>query len=135
MASPNPFAGTWTLDSWTSLKNGEPVGYPMGEDARGQIIYGDRTMSAFLMRADFPESSGEITPDTFLSYAGNWSIADGRITHLVEFATLPHWVGRSLIRHVDRDGEEMTLRTEPERSKSGSVYQHVLLWRRVGSLG
>ena len=135
MASPNPFAGTWTLGSWTSLKNGEPVGYPMGEDARGQIIYGDGHMSAFLMRADFPDSGGEITPDTFLSYAGTWSFADGRITHLVEFSSLAHWVGRSLVRYVERNGDEMFLRTEPERSKSGSVYEHELFWRRAASPG
>ena len=131
MTSANPFAGTWTLEEWTSLKNGEPVGYPMGEDARGQIIYGDGHMGAFLMRADFPASDGQITPETFLSYAGTWSFADGRIAHQVAFSNLPHWVGRTLVRYVERDGEIMTLRTEPERSKSGSVYEHVLRWRKL----
>lgn len=131
MTTEPSFIGTWTLDTWTALKNGEPVGYPMGEEARGQIIYSESHMSAFLMRGDFPDSDGTITPDTCLAYAGPWSFADGRISHQVAFATLPHWVGRTLVRHVARDGDEMTLRTEPETSKSGSVYEHVLLWRKV----
>ncbi len=54
MITRDDLIGTWRLKSWTSLKNGEPVGYPMGEDAKGQIIYSpEGRMSGFLMRRDF----------------------------------------------------------------------------------
>lgn len=132
MTHPPSFTGTWTLQNWTSLKDGTPAGYPMGPDALGQIIYAqDGHMCAFLMRADFKDQTELGTPDTCLSYGGAWSFAEGRISHEVAFSNLPHWVGRTLVRLVDRGGDTMTLRTEPEFSKSGSKYEHVLVWRKV----
>ena len=80
MTTPSPFAGTWHMQSWTSLKNGEPAGYPMGEDAQGQIVYADDGyMCAFLMRADFPQGKEGPTGDTCLSYGGSWHFEDGKI--------------------------------------------------------
>ena len=131
--SPTPIAGTWRLHAWTSLKNEANDGYPMGADAVGQIIYtDDEHMSAFLMRADFHASGGVATADTSLAYGGTWQLDDGTITHQIGFASLPHWVGRTLVRKVERDGETMILRTEPEFSKSGNRYEHALVWKRVG---
>ncbi|WP_294221504.1 lipocalin-like domain-containing protein [uncultured Shimia sp.] len=133
MSTP-PFTGTWQLQSWTALKNGTPSGYPMGEDAEGQIIYAeDGFMCAFLMRADFAAKNGPAAAETCLSYGGKWSFAEGRIAHQVSFSSLPHWIGRKLIRNVDRKGDLMTLRTEVETSKSGTRYEHVLVWKRAVS--
>lgn len=132
MTTPSPFAGTWHMQSWTSLKNGEPAGYPMGEDAQGQIVYADDGyMCAFLMRADFPKGKEGPTGDTCLSYGGSWHFEDGKINHHVAFASLPHWIGRQLVRRVSRDGDIMTLSTEPEFSKTGNRYEHELVWRKV----
>lgn len=126
------FAGTWTLRKWTALKNGEPAGYPMGEKARGQIIYsGDGHMCAFLMRADFPGQTENGTPDTCISYGGSWRYEDGKVIHEVAFSNLPHWVGRTLVRLVDRQDGTIILSTEPEYSKSGSRYEHQLVWEKV----
>ena len=131
--SPSPFAGTWRLNAWTSLKNGTDDGYPMGKDAKGQIIYtDDGHMGAFLMRADFHAGEGAATADTSLAYGGSWRFDDGKIVHQVDYASLPHWVGRPLVRAVERDGDTMILRTEPEFSKSGNRYEHVLVWKKVG---
>ena len=130
----SPIAGTWHLRAWTALKNGQVDGDPMGADAIGQIIYAeDGHMSAFLMRADFQESGGVATAETSLAYGGTWRLGDGVITHLIEFASLPHWVGRTLVRAVERDGGTMTLRTEPEISKSGNRYEHALVWKKVAA--
>ncbi len=104
----------------------------MGQDAPGQIIYADDGyMCAFLMREDFSDGSDGAAADTCLSYGGTWSLADGQITHQVMFSSLPHWVGRPLMRYVESNGSVMTLRTEPEVSKSGNRYQHVLEWHKV----
>ncbi len=132
--TPSPIAGTWHLHAWTSLINGANDGHPMGKDAKGQIIYTeDGHMSAFLMRADFHASGSAATADTSLAYGGTWQFDNGKITHQVSFASLPHWVGRPLVRTVDRDGDTMILRTEPEFSKSGNRYEHALVWKKVGS--
>jgi len=134
MTQSSPFAGSWHMQSWTALKNGEPAGYPMGEDAKGQIIYADDGhMCAFLMRADFPNGTKDASADTCLSYGGTWKFEDGRINHNVDFSSLPHWVGRQLIRRVDRKGDIMTLSTEPEFSKTGNRYEHVLIWKKVSA--
>lgn len=125
--------GAWHLLAWTSLKNGQNDGHPMGADAKGQIIYTDGgQMSAFLMRADFQASGGAATADTSLAYGGTWLFDNGEITHEIKFASLPHWVGRTLVRTVEHDGDTMTLRTEPEISKSGNRYEHALVWKKTG---
>lgn len=124
--------GTWHLHSWHSLKNDLRDGYPMGDDAKGQIIYAaDGCMCAFLMRADFDASDGPATADTCLAYGGSWSVDGDMITHQVRFASLPHWIGRPLVRQMIRTGDGLTLRTEPERSRSGNTYVHELIWRRT----
>ncbi|MEO9611842.1 MAG: lipocalin-like domain-containing protein [Nitratireductor sp.] len=123
--------GTWHLHRWHSLKNGVPDGYPMGEDALGQLLYGqDGEMSAFLMRADFAVSRDGPTTDSFLSYAGSWTVVDDEITHHVRFASAAHWIGRPLVRRMRMEGDALALSTAPETSRSGSVYVHELLWRR-----
>lgn len=130
----SPFTGTWQLQSWTAMKNDTPTGYPMGEDALGQIIYAeDGHMCAFLMRSDFAANDAPAEPETCLSYGGKWQFAEGKIAHQVDFSSLPHWVGRTLVRHVAADGTLMTLRTEVETSKSGARYEHILVWKRAAS--
>lgn len=123
--------GTWLLHRWHALKNDRPDGYPMGADALGQIIYAaDGHMCAFLMRADFAASDGPASVDSCLSYGGGWRVEADVITHSVRFSSLPHWIGRPLIRHMRWHGDTLTLRTEPERSRAGNVYVHELIWRR-----
>lgn len=131
--------GAWELMRWTSLKNGTPDGYPMGEDAKGQIIYSsDGRMSGFLMRKDF-KSEATGTParhDTSLAYGGTYHIDGDQVIHDVLYATIPHWIGGPLIRTLDpQENGELLLKTAPEFSKSGSAYEHHLLWRRVAKTG
>ena len=77
MVDVSDMLGTWTLVSWTSMKNGVPAGYPMGEDAHGQIIYSaEGRMAASLMRQDFKDnpSTTNPTPDVCLAYGGPFHI-------------------------------------------------------------
>ncbi len=132
MTNPSAFTGAWHLKKWTALKNDAPAGYPMGEDAQGQIIYSeDGYMCAFLMRSDFKDQPELGDADTSLSYAGTWSFDGTRISHEVQFSNLPHWVGRTLVRLVNSQDKTMELRTEPEFSKSGSKYEHLLVWQKA----
>ncbi|QDG78849.1 lipocalin-like domain-containing protein [Labrenzia sp. PHM005] len=132
MTNPSSFTGTWQLNKWTALKNNTPAGYPMGEDAQGQIIYSaDGHMCAFLMRSDFKNQAELGDADTCLSYAGSWSFDGTRISHDVHFCNLPHWVGRTLVRIVNHREGELALRTVPEYSKSGSKYEHLLVWQKA----
>lgn len=135
MTQPSDLIGTWHLHRWSALKNGEQDGFPMGADALGQIIYAaDGHMTAFLMRADFAAQGAPATADTCLSYGGSWSLEEGAVAHQVRFSSLAHWIGRPLVRHIARDGDDLILRTAPEHSKSGNRYEHELIWRRAPNL-
>ncbi len=127
--------GAWELMRWTSLRNGETDGYPMGEDARGQVIYSaDGRMSGFLMRNDFKESARG-TPalhNTSLAYGGTYHIEGDKVVHDVIYATIPHWINSPLKRVMDvQDNGDLILRTEPDVSSKGNSYEHHLQWRRV----
>lgn len=123
--------GAWRLVHWTGLKNGAPDGWPMGEDAIGQIIYApEGRMSAFLARADFAKGGAAPGPETMIAYAGTWRIERERVIHHVEHATLPHWIGRELVRIMKPEDAQLHLLTEPEYSKSGNTYEHRLVWER-----
>ena len=134
MVEVSDLLGTWVLVKWTSLKNGEPAGYPMGEDAHGQIIYSaEGRMAASLMRQDFRENSAQTnaTADTCLAYGGTYHLEGDQVVHDVIFATLPHWIGHPLKRTMSRDNGDLLLNTAPEVSKSGNSYVHELRWRKL----
>lgn len=132
MTKTSELVGTWHLHRWSALKNGEQDGFPMGADARGQIIYAQGGyMTAFLMRADFADRNEPATVDNCLSYGGSWSITSDSVSHQVTFSSLAHWIGRPLVRRLSRRGDDLILHTAPEHSKSGNRYEHELVWRRV----
>ena len=134
MPSVSELIGTWTLVSWTSFKNGEPVGYPMGENCQGQIIYSEQgRMAAFLMHPDYPDKPRQTKAgaDDCVAYGGTYRIDGEQVIHDVLYATLPHWVGHPLIRTMDYDGEFLKLKTAPETSRSGNIYESILVWQRL----
>jgi len=134
MPSADDLIGAWTLVSWTAMKNGEPAGYPMGEDALGQIIYSPQgRMSAFLMRADYHGNPPQTKAgsDDCIAYGGTYRIDGEEVAHDVIFATLPHWIGNPLVRTMNYNGTELRLNTKPEFSKSGNRYENELVWRKV----
>lgn len=136
MMTVDELIGSWMLVTWTSVKNGKPDGYPMGEEAKGQIIYSaDGRMSGFLMRADFENAphGAAATANTSLAYGGTYHLEGDRISHDVVVSTIAHWIGHPLIRTMAKQGKDLLLKTKPETTKSGNIYEHHLLWRRVSS--
>jgi len=126
--------GSWWLVQWQSLKNGVTDGYPMGEDAQGQIIYSaDGRMSGFLMRKDFANQPRDTaaSPDICLAYGGTFRLEEDQVIHDVMVSTVPYWIGNPLIRTIVPQGNDILLKTKPETTGSGNTYEHHLLWRRV----
>lgn len=141
-------AGTWRLVSWQVIHADGRVECPFGQDAVGLLVYDSSGyMSGTMMRADRatfsrPRSqavefdageSAELAAafNSFLSYAGRWDIGeDGRVRHHVEVASIPGWAGITLVREVELEGEELTLRT-PSRTVSGGEQYGMLRWRRA----
>ena len=121
MVNVSDVLGTWVLVNWTSLKNGEPAGFPMGEDAHGQIIYSaEGRMAASLMNQNFRDnpSTTNASPDVCLAYGGTFAVDGDEVVHDVIFATLPHWIGQPLImrnapKTIANPTDNATVRRKP----------------------
>lgn len=131
--SEKDLVGTWELLAWKVFKNGEFYKYPMEEDCVGQLIYTNAgIMNGFLMRKDF-ENEAPRTPAPAakcLSYSGTYRIEGDEVIHDVFLATIPEWIGNPLIRTMEWQGDQLLLKTEPEKDKAGNGYSNTLLWRR-----
>lgn len=134
--SADPLVGAWTLVSWESTAEDGTVTKPYGDNAAGQIVYtADGRMSAQLMRPgrDFSDRESLTSAEVlggFFSYYGTYTVDDGVVTHHVEGALLPSWVGTPRPRAFTFDGSDrVTLSTAPDPGRTaGNV--SVLVWER-----
>jgi hypothetical protein len=127
-------AGEWTLVKYEIFgENGQtrPGNYDIG-----RINYGDREMSAHLMRSGRPKE----TPATeaaraaafqgYLGYFGPYTVdADKKIVvHHVAGSSLPNWIGTEQVRHYafSSDGKQLTLSL-----KAGERITQTLTWERT----
>jgi hypothetical protein len=130
--------GGWTLVSWTANDaEGNVLRYPMGEDALGAIIYSpDGRMSAHLARkpdmADAGAEDGEAPGlGDSLAYGGVLEVDEeaGVVHHHVDIASIPSWIGTTLTRTYELDGDTLTLTTQP----NGAGGVNTLVWARVAA--
>lgn len=155
MSSNQQFLGAWSLQSWTFSQAEKPIRHPFGEQPKGHIIYTEQgVMSATLMKQDRPllESSrstmypkiataikqmhadNTYTPFSiaflmsafqYLNYSGHFSVSESTVTHHVEAALIPDWVGTDLVRSYRFDGDTLVLSAE----ENGVLDE--LIWQRV----
>ena len=130
--------GAWELASWSLVyADGRPPEYPMGEDARGLIIYTpDGHVSATLMRKarpaaapGSPAEAAEAYAQSF-AYAGRYSVRDNTAYHAIEIATNPALIGITSTRHIELAGDTLTL-SGPDFA-AGSPRSQRIVWRRCG---
>jgi hypothetical protein len=137
--------GTWTLTRWDYTVDGEPRGFPMGEDAQGQIIYvPDGHMSAILMQRDRPRSAAaqfhqataeerELAALGYVSYGGTWDLTGDVVAHHVAYALFPNWIGTNLVREVSWQSDDLVLTALPETTSSGRTVVNRLFWTRAAT--
>jgi hypothetical protein len=140
------FAGVWRLQSFARhLPGGALLGYPLGEDADGVLQYAaSGYMTAQLMRRgralyDAEEATGgpaearAAAAAGFVSYAGPYVVdpVSRSVTHQVELSLYPGWVGRTLLRHYELDGDHLVLVT-PSFTVQGQAQYARLAWTRIG---
>lgn len=119
--------GTWKLHSYVSRPCGQdgPVGYPMGKDVQGYIIYSsDGFMSAQLMTPgsvnysseDFLHPKQDEAADAarhYLAYSGPFEILEREgkpvVKHHTDISVVPNWAGHHQLRFCDWRGDELTL--------------------------
>ena len=137
-------AGTWRLVSCVRTHPDGTTSFPWGENPVGQIIYlNNGRMSAQIMR---PGRSSTVPPGVdygsskatdheireavsgFVSYFGTYSIDEAakKVSHTLEAALVPGWVGTTLVRAfvLDPSGQLILTREIPGE-------KDVLLWRRL----
>jgi hypothetical protein len=143
-AAADALLGAWVLTRWDYTVDGEPRGFPLGEDAEGQIIYSpDGQMSAILMQAQrqpfgqpqFHQGTAEereVAALTYISYGGTYELRGDVVVHHVAYALFPDWIGTDLVREVSWQDDELVLTALPETSRSGKTVVNRLFWARAG---
>jgi hypothetical protein len=136
--------GTWRLVSFESRTSGGEVRHQLGRAAKGQLSYDAAGhMSAQLMNPERPLfASGDLTrgSDTevraamagYIAYYGTYTLDHlrGVITHHVQGALFPNWVGGDQVRYFRLDGDRLTITTPPIRI-GGEDSTTVLVWERA----
>jgi len=113
--SRNDLVGVWTLEG-TFTEDADGRRTPTwGDDPQGVIMYtADGYMTAITRRGDraLPAANAGAADkvaafDSYLSYAGRWTLAGNVVTHHIEHALDPNWVGTSRDRTIDHQGDRM----------------------------
>lgn len=136
--------GTWRLVSFESRTTGGEIRHQLGRAPRGQLLYDVAGhMSAQLMdpeRSQF--ASGDLArgSDTevraamvgYIAYYGTYTLdlSRGVVTHHVQGALFPNWVGGDQVRYFKLDGNWLTITTPPIRI-GGEDSTTVLVWERA----
>ena len=133
--------GTWRLKLWETRDPDGRVGYPLGPDALGYLIYTPGGhMSAAMMRTGRPAFAGDDllggTPEEqaaaaagYVAYCGRYEVRDGTAVHHVELSRFPNWVGSEQVRFAEVAGDELTITTRPLRIGGETVNR--LIWERA----
>ena len=107
--SPSPGYILYTPDGHMMVLSTNPEGVSKDDPAR--LSAGEKARAA----------------DACVAYFGPYEVKGGTVTHHVEVALFPAWVGKTRVRHANIEGKRMTFVTEP--NADGSV-SHIY-WDRV----
>jgi hypothetical protein len=139
-----PVVGSWKLVSYDTQTPDGVKTFPLGQDAVGLAVYTPNgRVSIQFMKRDRPLfKSGDAWRGTleeeraafegFFAYAGRYTIDAARstVTHHVEIAHAPNYVGTGLVRTYSLSGNRLTLRT-PQRQLAGQTSTSTLVWERL----
>ncbi len=135
--------GTWKLVSASSTTStGERIETPYGPGPAGVLTYGeDRRMTSLISyggRKPLSFGGGTRSPqeeqaeafNTFLAYAGRYTLSDDKVTHHVEISSIQNYVNKDLVRSIKFEGDRITLITPP-MSVNGKIQTIELIWQRL----
>jgi hypothetical protein len=134
--------GTWKLVAWRRIGADDAVDYPLGADARGQLIYAaNGRMAVHITGADRPPLTtddplgGDVAAragaySTYLAYFGTYELAGTDVVHYIDGSLFPNWSGEKQVRAFTAEGDELVLRTPPMADGSGGTVVNELVWTR-----
>lgn len=135
--------GTWQLVAWRRIAADGTVTYPLGTDARGQLIYtsNDR-MAVQITAASRPRIAaddplgGEAAEraaaySTYLAYFGTYEVQGEQVIHHLDGSLFPNWSGAEQDRPIaTSDNGDLILRTQPMKLADGKTVVNELAWNR-----
>lgn len=119
--------GNWALVSYESVSADGTTRHPFGE-AAGRLAYDEHgQMAGQVMR---PGRHGA-DAHGYIAYFGTYDVnaAGDIVTHHVEGALNPSWVGGEQKRRFRFDGDRLVL--ELDVARGDRIFRHVLTWRRL----
>lgn len=136
--------GTWSLIRTYQTIDGKETGpEPLGQGAKGFIHYMTDDRMAVLManagrsrltkgRYNSGEAETAESARSFTAYAGTFEVDGDIIVHHLDICLYENDNGVDYIRHANLDGDKLTLRMPPVKTKRGEV-QWSLEWQRQSS--
>ena len=134
--------GTWRLVSAVATTaSGVRDTHPYGPKPSGLLSYMPHgRMAAMIAYDGRPALTGDRVSApveerakayaTFFAYAGRYQVDGDSVTHHVEIASVPNWVGSDLVRVMAIHGDRLTLSTPP-LSVGGRTQSTELVWERA----
>lgn len=130
--------GNWTLVSYDALAPDGSRSLPFGT-AVGRLSYDEHgNMSGQVMRphrapVTLVEGSQQVRAayTGYIAYFGTYEVNEERntVTHHVQGALNPSWVGGTQVRRMRFDGDLLELQADVH--KSGQTITHILTWRKL----
>jgi hypothetical protein len=134
--------GTWDLLHWRRTGSDGQLVFPLGEDARGLLVY-TRNGHVIVQMAASGRAPIEGTDPLggsveeraaaysgFLGYFGTYEVQGGDIVHHVDSCSYPNWSQTVAIRPFELHGEQLILRTPPTASH-GTTWVNEMAWQRT----
>ena len=138
------FAGTWRLLECYGKWSDGRISYPYGDKPEGQLIYdGHGNFSGQIAGSGRPAfETGNLlkgTPEEiktafegYIAYYGTYEVdeAKGQVTHPVQSALFPNWIGDIQTRNFEFEGKKLRLNTQPIKGSRADL-TNTLLWERA----
>ena len=124
------FVGTWRLVSFVARGADGRETHTYGSDAHGLLMYDkDGRMSVHVARSD--QGPVKSNDDGYLGYFGRYTVDEraGTVTHHIEGASYPNFVGTDQQRHFTLENTRLVLTTPPGLT-AGSDVTYVVIWER-----
>lgn len=142
------FAGTWRLLECYGKWSDGRISYPYGDKPEGQLIYdGHGNFSGQIAGSGRPAfETGNLlkgTPEEiktafegYIAYYGTYEVDEskGQVTHHVQSALFPNWIGDIQTRNFEFEGKKLRLNTQPIKGSRADL-TNTLLWERAQGLG
>ena len=133
--SADDLAGVWTLEATYAEDDDGNKTPALGDNPTGRIMYtADGYMVAMtghgdrqLLAVGASDTDKAAAFDRYMTYSGRWSLTGNVVTHKIDHATNPNWIGSSRERSIDHQGDRMVF----SGISGDGVTRAKIVWRRV----